>query len=79
MKHWDFRDVSLITDLEGRLECHMDDYGNDKHAQILSGAIALLTDNPEMAEQIWETFMNLLDCASRDDANHFYGFIIKRH
>ena len=72
------RDTSLMDELEERLETHTDDYGNDRDAQILSGAIALLRDNPKIAEQIWETFMNMLDYASRDDANHFYGFLVKR-
>ena len=67
----------LLNELYGRLENYQDD--NDlEMVKILNNAIALLLDNPKAAEQIWETFINLLDCASRDDANHFFGFKIER-
>jgi hypothetical protein len=45
---------------------------------VLEKTIALLQNNPEEAELIWETFMNLLDCASRSDANHWFGYTIER-
>tara|TARA_R110002049_G_scaffold121344_1_gene276077 strand:+ start:110 stop:352 length:243 start_codon:yes stop_codon:yes gene_type:complete len=45
---------------------------------VLEKTIALLQNNPEEAELIWETFMNLLDCASRSDANHWFGYTIGR-
>ena len=45
---------------------------------VLEKTIALLQNNPEEAEMIWETFMNLLDCASRSDANHWFGYTIER-
>jgi hypothetical protein len=68
---------NLISELYGRLENYQDD--DDKEmATAMEKAIRLLEDNPKAAEQIWETFMNLLDCASRDDANHFFGFTVRR-
>ena len=45
---------------------------------VLEKTIALLENNPDQAEMIWETFMNLLDCASRSDANHWFGYNIER-
>ena len=45
---------------------------------VLEKTIALLENNPDQAEVIWETFMNLLDCASRSDANHWFGYTIGR-
>jgi hypothetical protein len=45
---------------------------------VLEKTIALLENNPDQAEMIWETFMNLLDCASRSDANHWFGYTIGR-
>ena len=45
---------------------------------VLEKTIDLLQNNPEEAELIWETFMNLLDCASRSDANHWFGYNIER-
>ena len=67
----------LLNELCGRLENYQDD-DDLEMAKILNNAITLLLDNPKAAEQIWETFINLLDCASRDDANHFFGFKIER-
>ena len=67
----------LLNELCGRLENYQDD-DDLEMAKILNNAIALLLDNPKAAEQIWETFINLLDCASRDDANHFFGFTVRR-
>ena len=68
---------NLINELYGRLENYQDDEDHEM-AKALNKALSLLLDNPKAAEQIWETFMNLLDCASRDDANHFFGFKIER-
>tara|TARA_R110001592_G_scaffold182978_2_gene426463 strand:+ start:907 stop:1188 length:282 start_codon:yes stop_codon:yes gene_type:complete len=45
---------------------------------VLEKTIALLKNNPDQAEMIWETFMNLLDCASRSEANHWFGYTIGR-
>jgi len=71
----------LLNELYGRLENYQEHRFDDNDLEmvkILNNAIALLLDNPKAAEQIWETFINLLDCASRDDANHFFGFKIER-
>ena len=68
---------NLISELYGRLENYQDDEDHEM-AKALNKAIALLLDNPKAAEQMWETFINLLDCASRDDANHFFGFTVRR-
>ncbi len=68
---------NLISELYGRLENYQDDEDHEM-AKALNKALSLLLDNPKAAEQIWETFMNLLDCASRDDANHFFGFTVRR-
>jgi len=68
---------NLINELYGRLENYQDDEDHEM-AKALNKALSLLLDNPKAAEQIWETFMNLLDCASRDDANHFFGFTVRR-
>ena len=45
---------------------------------VLEKTIALLENNPDQAEVIWETFINLLDCGSRTDANHWFGYNIER-
>tara|TARA_Y100000296_G_scaffold82938_1_gene112880 strand:+ start:856 stop:1071 length:216 start_codon:yes stop_codon:yes gene_type:complete len=67
----------LLDELNGMLENHQNDDDTEMVA-TLTKTIALLKNNPKQAEWIWETFMNLLDCASRDDANHFFGFTIRR-
>ena len=67
----------LLDELSGMLENRQDDDDTEMVA-TLTKTIALLKTNPKQAEWIWETFMNLLDCASRDDANHFFGFTIRR-
>jgi hypothetical protein len=67
----------LLDELNGMLENHQNDDDTEIVA-TLTKTIALLKNNPKQAEWIWETFMNLLDCASRDDANHFFGFTIRR-
>ena len=73
---------TILFELEGILENCKDDLEFDECVRpsvtALEKTIKLLEDNPEQAELIWHTFMNLLDCASRDDANHFFGFKIER-
>jgi hypothetical protein len=67
----------ILFELNGILEVHRDDNETETVAKI-EKTIALLEDNPDQAEMIWETFMNLLDCASRSEANHWFGYKIER-
>ena len=73
---------TILFELNGILENRKDDLEFDESVRpsviALEKTIGLLENNPEQAELIWETFMNLLDCAARDDANHFFGFKIER-
>lgn len=70
----------ILFELNDMLECHRDDFQTDMNEIIvLEKTIALLENNPDQAEMIWETFMNLLDCASRSDANHWFGYTIERY
>ena len=66
-------DQRLPHPLEGR-----QDDNDINEIIVLERTIALLENNPDQAEMIWETFMNLLDCASRSDANHWFGYTIER-
>ena len=68
----------ILDELNNMLEGHRDD--NDiNEIIVLERTIALLENNPDQAEMIWETFMNLLDCASRSEANHWFGYKIERY
>ena len=67
----------ILDELNNMLEGHRDD--NDiNEIIVLDRTIDLLENNPDQAEMIWETFMNLLDCAARSEANHWFGYKIER-
>jgi hypothetical protein len=67
----------ILDELNNMLEGHKDD-GDINEIIVLDRTIDLLENNPDQAEMIWETFMNLLDCAARSEANHWFGYKIER-
>tara|TARA_Y100001951_G_C11187899_1_gene209728 strand:- start:171 stop:551 length:381 start_codon:yes stop_codon:yes gene_type:complete len=60
----------------------------DRHQAILelgisdeSGVLAMIPDHllhPIGSDEIWECFMNILEYASRDEGNHFHGYVVSK-